>query len=57
VFWSDGKFSVEAALNWQSSSVMLFIMPVTMALTIVVGFILSRRHHTPTRPQKDGGGA
>lgn len=41
--WSDGKFTLQAALEWTSSSGMLLIMIVTIGLTVAVGFILAQR--------------
>ena len=57
VLWSDGKFSLAAALDWQSSSGMLLITMVTMGLTVAVGFILSQREKGNKGPSRDGGGA
>ena len=50
LLWSDGKFSLHAALSWQTSSVMLLIMPVTIGLTLAVGFMASRRRENPHTP-------
>ena len=57
LLWSDGKFSLDAALEWQSSSGMLLIMMVTIGLTVAVGFILSQREKSNKGPSRDGGGA
>ena len=43
LLWSDGKVGLEAALSWQTSSVMLLIMPVTIGLSLAVGFIVAKR--------------
>jgi hypothetical protein len=50
LLWSDGKFSFHAALSWQTSSVMLLIIPVTIGPTLAVGFIVSRRRENPHTP-------
>lgn len=57
LLWNDGKFSLEGALAWKSSSGMLLIMIVTIGLTVAVGFILSQREKGNKRPLADGGGA
>jgi hypothetical protein len=57
LMWSDGKFSIENALEWQSSSGMMLIMLLTMGLTVAVGFILSQRERRRKGPSGEGGGA
>jgi hypothetical protein len=57
LLWSDGKFTLEAALEWKSSSGMLVIMIVTIGLTVAVGFIASQREKGRKVTSQDGGGA
>jgi hypothetical protein len=57
LLWGDGRVSFEAALRWRASSGMLLIMPVTIGLTLVVSFILSRFRGKPQTQTESQTGA
>ena len=57
LLWSDGKVGLKAALSWQTSSVMLLIMPVTIGLSLAVGFIVAKRREDSQAETKSVGGA
>jgi hypothetical protein len=57
LLWSDGKFNLEAALKWRESSGMLLIMLATIAVTIALSFVISRRRKKAAVRPENGGGA
>lgn len=43
LLWSDGKFLLRSALDWESSSVLFIIVPVNVALSLLAAFIVVQR--------------